>query len=999
MIPLATQQEVGALIIGIFGRLPTAAEIDYYDSAFDIGSQPPAYMASILMSQPDAGWMSGQSEYDILSQVYFSVYNTAPDPDYINALLQLGHFNSAVASVVIDLFNYLGDDPVMLAQRDALDQRIAEGLYPGTVADAAGGSGDAQAMFYLLRAPWQTDEIAHDGKLLNQGGDLAALAQSKIATLPLNDLSDHDFILHLFAQGFERPPTAPELAAYQQRLAEGATRGDLLVDMIAQLRGVVVPEDAAAQQHFNAAGQEYSPGELPTTEYLEQIAALFRALPERAVDSVSLDNWSKTLASGTLSYTELVTALLATPEFQAQIGGLQGDDFIQHVYQAVHGRAANEQQLDHYRALGGDKALVTQAVIADLINAPPAGDVQYEQWMFARDVGASLAYKTTAFLATSEGGGNASSTVNTHAHHTLSNAETAVLFRVFLDADADVTVDLSYASQLSYLIVNGDAAADIWLHNNPAARYGVDMTVNNANVTVHGTYGDDRVQLTSQADLATAQGHFYLNNGNDSLLWGGNADGGANRVGWMFSADGGAGRDILSANLIVKMTSTLDLFGVRISTVSSNAAHFSHFEQIDMAGYIGQAEATLTQIGWNGYSTKALATSAHVFDYGVLSGNATVEGTDGGKIVQSWAAQALGREGLLLSGRADNVKVINANADAARLEISGIGDHADSRLEIAFLENATDRFDLLFSGRGNAGSLALDSHGDEKPLTLIAISTGAWGNGALTLTGQNAQVQDITLLGGANFNLTLTEGYTQVRHIDASAFTGNGFTLTSSHGGSGDGTIVQMLDLLPLSGDAQAKLAPLLQDLGLRGEQLLVKGGGGSDQFNVMGDTTIVAGAGKSHVTLQSSKAASGVTLKDFSLTQGSIDDVLSGLRIVHGAGGKLADYGVSDAQSMEARISALTAEQGGSASQLLAALLDLGQPGALSAKVGISSVIGGQSGSYLIVDNNDDHRLDEADSVILLLGQNHQSLLNELRYVPEIMLNGIVVEPEALVA
>ncbi|HEI9814262.1 TPA: DUF4214 domain-containing protein [Serratia marcescens] len=1000
MIPLATQQEVGALIIGIFGRLPTAAEIDYYDSAFDIGSQPPAYMASILMSQPDAAWMSGQSEYDILSQVYFSVYNTAPDPDYINALLQQGHFNSAAASVVIELFNYLGDDPVMLAQRDALDQRIAEGLYPGTAADAAGGSGDAQAMFYLLRAPWQTDEIAHDGKLLNQGGNLAALAQSKIATLPINDLSDHDFILHLFAQGFERPPTAPELATYQQRLAEGATRGDLLVDMIAQLRGVVAPEDAAAQQHFNAAGQEYSPGELPATEYLEQIAALFRALPERAVDSASLDNWSKTLASGTLSYTELVTALLATPEFQAQVGGLQGDDFIQHVYQAVHGRAADEQQLEHYRALGGDKALVTQAVIADLINAPPAGDVQYEQWMFARDVGASLAYKTTASLATSEGGGNASGTVNTHAHHTLSNAETAVLFRVFLHADADVMVDLSYASQLSYLIVNGDAAADIWLHNNPAARYGVDMTVNNANVIMHGTYGDDRVQLTSQADLAAAQGHFYLNNGNDSLLWGGNANGGANHVGWVFSADGGDGHDILSANLIVKMTSTLDLFGARISTVSSNAANFSHFEQIDMAGYIGQAEATLTQIGWNGYSTKALATSAHVFDYGVLSGNATVEGTDGGTIVQSWAAQALGREGLLLSGRADNVKVINANADAARLEISGIGDHADSRLEIAFLENATARFDLLFSGRGNAGSLALDSHGDENPLTLIAVTTGAWGNGALTLTGQNDQVQDITLSGGANFNLTLTEGYTQVRLVDASAFAGNGFTLTSSHGGSGDGTIIQMLDSLPLSGDAQAKLAPLLEDLGLQGEQLLVKGGGGSDQFNVLGDTTIVAGAGKSHVTLHSSTAASGVTLKDFSLTQGSIDDVLSGLRIVHGTGGgALADYGVSDAQGVEARIGALTAEQGSSASQLLAALLDLGQPGALSAKVGVSSVLGGQNSSYLIVDNNDDHRLDEADSVILLLGQDHQSLLNELRYIPEIMLNGTVVELEPLVA
>ncbi len=112
MIPLSTQQEVGALIIGIFGRLPTVSEIDYYDSQFDISSQPPAYMASILMSQPDADWMNGQSEYDILTSVYLSVYNAYPDPDYINELLMQGHFNSAIASVVIDLFNYLGDDPL-----------------------------------------------------------------------------------------------------------------------------------------------------------------------------------------------------------------------------------------------------------------------------------------------------------------------------------------------------------------------------------------------------------------------------------------------------------------------------------------------------------------------------------------------------------------------------------------------------------------------------------------------------------------------------------------------------------------------------------------------------------------------------------------------------------------------------------------------------------------------------------------------------------------------
>lgn len=1002
MIPLSTQQEIGALIIGLFGRLPTVSEIDYYDSQFDISNQPPAYMASILMNQPDADWMNGQSEYDILTSVYFSVYNAYPDPDYINGLLEQGHFNSAVASVVIDLSNYLGNDPAILAQRDALDQRVAEGLFPSVAADAAGGAGDAIAMFYLLKAPWLADEINLYGRQLNQGADLAVLAQDKIETLPLNNLSDSDFILQLFEQGFERPPTAAELSDYQHRLTEGATRGDLLVTLIEQLRGDVAPEDQAAQQHFNDAGYEYLPGELPATGYLEQVAALFRAIPERSIDASSLDTWSKTLASGTLNYPELVAALLATPEFQGQIGDLQGDAFIQHVYQAVHGRAADEQQLAHYRALGDDKGLITQAVVGDLITGDASGGAsQSEQWAFARDIGQSLAYKTTASLSTSEEGGNAYGTVNTHAGHSLSNAETAVLFRVFLDADAAVTVDLSYASQLSYLIINGDAAATIQLHNNPNVKYGVEVSVNNANVTLEGTYGGDRVQLTAQADVATATGHFNLSAGNDSLLWAGNATGGANHVGWALGADGGAGLDILSANLIVKLTSTLDLWGMRVSTVSSNAANFSHFEQLDLAGYIGQAEATLNQVSWNGVKTEKLATEAHVFDYGVLSGNATVEGTRGGYVVQDRVADDLGSGGLLLSGLADNVKVINANADAARLEISSVGDQANSRLEIDFLENAAHRFDLLLSGSGNVGSLALESHGSENPLELIAITSAGWGRSALTLTGSNEQVHDIVLSGRASFNLTLEEGYHNLGLIDASAFSSNAFTLNSAHGGSGNGTLIQMLDLLPLSSGSQAKLDPLLAALGLVGEQLWVKGGGGNDQFSIMGDTTLIAGGGKNSVTLQSSTADSGVTLKDFSLQRDSITDVLSGLRLSHEAGGSsLANYGTSGGQNIESRIGALTDQQAGSASELLAALLDLGRPGALSAKVGVSSVLADQNSSYIIVDNNDDHRLDAADSVILLLGQDHQMLLSELRYVPqEVAITAAAPMEELLIA
>ncbi|MEX3175538.1 DUF4214 domain-containing protein, partial [Serratia quinivorans] len=128
---------------------------------------------------------------------------------------------------------------------------------------------------------------------------------------------------------------------------------------------------------------------------------------------------------------------------------------------------------------------------------------------------------------------------------------------------------------------------------------------------------------------------------------------------------------------------------------------------------------------------------------------------------------------------------------------------------------------------------------------------------------------------------------------------------------------------------SQAKLDSLLAELGQVGEQLLVKGVGGNDQFNITGDTTLIAGAGQNSETLQSSTAASGVTLKGFSLQQDSITDVLSGARLSHDAGGRsLADYGTSDGQNIEARIGVLGDDQMGSASQLLAELLDLGRPG-----------------------------------------------------------------------
>ncbi|WP_348254032.1 hypothetical protein, partial [Salmonella enterica] len=70
--------------------------------------------------------------------------------------------------------------------------------------------------------------------------------------------------------------------------------------------------------------------------YQEQAAAVFLAVPERGIDAVGLDSWSKYLASGA-AYTKFITSALASDEFQRKGAQLTGDNFIQHVYTAVHG--------------------------------------------------------------------------------------------------------------------------------------------------------------------------------------------------------------------------------------------------------------------------------------------------------------------------------------------------------------------------------------------------------------------------------------------------------------------------------------------------------------------------------------------------------------------------------------------------------------------------------------------------------------------------------------
>ncbi|CAI0894816.1 beta strand repeat-containing protein [Serratia proteamaculans] len=717
----------------------------------------------------------------------------------------------------------------------------------------------------------------------------------------------------------------------------------------------------------------------------EQVASVYLAVANRSADSNGLNYWTSYLLQPGKTFQTLVQSLISSPEFQQKGANLSGDAFISYVYQSIHGYAPSADALALYRGLP-NKMTITSSIINDLRNSVATDSASATtQHAFEYQIGTSLVYKTAAALTTTAAGGNATGTINNGLSHQISNAETAVLTDVQLTANAASVVNLKFADHLANLTINGTSAATVNLSDN-GVNPGVDITVNNGNVILNASSGADDVLVTATAAVATATGDFNLGAGNDSLKWLGNAAvGGANTVSTGISGNGGDGVDTISANFITKNVVMSGNAVVRTATITSNASQFTNFEKIDLAGYIGKATVNTGSTAAN-----------HTFDFGLLTGNAVSESSTTGltnNVVQA-ATSNIGSQGFVLSGLAEAVKVINAaGGNSAQLEVTGNATAASS-VEITFLQNATDHFNVTFDAVSstdvNAGSLALNSSSSLLlPTVLSTLNIASGGTGSfdniLSLTGTNAQVQNIAVTGDHLLDLTVGSGFSNVRDINASANTG-GLDLNSNHAGTGDGIIVQLLNILPLSAVTTALLAPVLTTLGLNGYQLTVEGTGTTDSFNVLGNTTLAGGNGVNTYELKSSTTQAGVTITDFDSTKDKIVDAASALTISGDASGTaVADYGTRASDTLDALLGTLVGGLTNGVIGLLGGILGLGSSNALTAKVGVASVVFGGTGdnasSYVIIDNNDNHTLDANDSVVYLTGQNHQQLLDTLHY------------------
>ncbi|WP_265555293.1 beta strand repeat-containing protein [Serratia grimesii] len=999
MASLALQQKSAALLYSVLGQKATPSAFDQVAASFERGDITFGnYVQSLLGSSAGNSLYSGQSDSQILTTIYTNVYGTAPSGAILTAYLSNGFsLSDNLASIVDNLLDYNGFDSTLLSQQSTFSKTIDTILYPSTGTASSGpGATDVLAINYVLSLKVTAVNITSFGEALNGGTTtLLQVANKFYQDRPsLVKATDSVFVANVFKAGFLRDPSAAELNSYLTELSSGTTRAQVILDIIGSIRGTVASTDQAAHDTFINKTMAYAPGDLPSLSIQEQVAAIYLAVPGRGIDASGLEGYSKPLVAGIYTYPTLITLLLGSEEFQRKGAQLTGNDFIQHVFTEVHGVAASAGQLAAYAALGSDKSAITQAIINDLrtSTATDATTVS-QQHGFEFDIGTSLLYKTAASLTATAAGGNATGTVNTGASHQISNAETAVLTNVQLNANAASVVNLKFADHLANLTINGTSAATVNLSDN-GVNPGVDITVNNGNVILNASSGSDDVVVTSTANIATGTAKFNLGAGNDSLQWAGNGvSNGANTVSTAITANGGSGTDSISANFITKSVVTnQNALGIRTSAVTSNANNFSNFEQIDLTGYIGKSVGTLITTPLIGSpTTTSVTTPIHVFDFGLTNGTATVEGTTGGTVTQGAAATNLGAQGFVISGLA-NASVINAaGGTAAQLEVKGDATSA-STLSFTFVQNATDHFNINFdavsSANVNAGAISLNSSSSAllgTALGTVNIASGGTGafNNIMSLAGTNAQVQTINVTGDHALNLAVGSGFSNVRDINASTNTG-GLNLDSSHAGTGDGIIVQLLNALPLSAVTTALLTPLLNTLGLNGYQLTVEGSTTADSFNILGNTTLTGGAGANTYDLKSSNTQAGVTITDFSTAKDKIVDAASGLTLSN-TGTAVGDYGTRSADTLDALLGSLVGGLTTGVVGLLGGILGLSNPNSLTSKVGVASVVfsgtGNNADSYVIIDNNNNHTLDANDTVVYLTGQNHQQLVDNLHY------------------
>ncbi|MBC9179598.1 DUF4214 domain-containing protein, partial [Pseudoroseomonas ludipueritiae] len=165
---------------------------------------------------------------------------------------------------------------------------------------------------------------------LHNGASLAKLADGFMGSNEFQsrfgDLDDAGFIVRTYEQVLGRAPDAAGLDGWQDHLAHGMSRAEMLVGF---------SESAENREHTQGL---LAQGLWDVDDQMADIARLYKAVLDRAPDAAGLQFWDAKADAG-MSTADMANLFARSDEFQARFPGASDLDFVQMVYANTLGRA------------------------------------------------------------------------------------------------------------------------------------------------------------------------------------------------------------------------------------------------------------------------------------------------------------------------------------------------------------------------------------------------------------------------------------------------------------------------------------------------------------------------------------------------------------------------------------------------------------------------------------------------------------------------------------
>jgi hypothetical protein len=179
-------------------------------------------------------------------------------------------------------------------------------------------------------------------------------------------LTDPQYVTQLYQNVLGRAPDPEGAAAWDNALADGESRGSVLVGF--------------AESQENKADTISSAGDQDNGE----VYRLYQTTLDRAPDTAGLNSWSEALGSGT-PLTQIAQNFMNSTEFQQKYGGLSASDFVSTLYENALGRAADPAGLQAWTNIlqqGGSEASVVIGFSDSLENRLNTAAATHANWVF-----------------------------------------------------------------------------------------------------------------------------------------------------------------------------------------------------------------------------------------------------------------------------------------------------------------------------------------------------------------------------------------------------------------------------------------------------------------------------------------------------------------------------------------------------------------------------------------------------------------------------------------